>query len=197
MCQEVQSLRRHLGTLAVFPQHLTKHEENFSHLTSEVQAMRQQQKEILSDISSERNRTSHMRRAESSAREQELKTLSFQLNSTKAEFVQLVETTNRTLNKKLQQEINAREHELDKEITAREHELDMFSFRLNNTQEDFYQLNVATSRELNDTWSERLGSLETKTNSRLQSQEEKVKQLRDQQMQANASISALKKVSLF
>ena len=165
MCQQVQSLQRHLGTVDVFPQHLTKHEENFSHLASEVQAMRQQQKEILSDISNERNRTSHLRRAETSAREQELNTLSFQLNSTKADFVQLVEITNRTINKMLQQEINTREHELD-----------MLSFRLNNTKEDFYKLNVATSRELKDIWSERLGSLETKTNSRLQSQEKEVKQ---------------------
>ena len=174
-----------------------KHEENFSHLASEVQAMRQQQEEIHSDIASERNRTSHMRRAETSAREQELKTLSFQLNSTKAESVQLVETMNRTLNKKLQQEVNARQHELDKEINAIEHELDMLSFRLNNTKEDFYKLNVATSRELNVTWSERLGSLETKTNSQLQSQEKIVSQLRGQQKQADASISVLKKVSLF
>ena len=177
MCQEVQSLRQHLGTLAAFPQHLRKHEENFSHLASEVQAMRQQlvtlatfpqvlmkQKEILSDISSELNRTSHMLRAETNTREHELNMLRFQLNSTKADFVQLVETTNKTLSKKLKQEINTREHELY-----------MLSFRLNNTKEDFYKLNVATSRELNDTWSERLGSLETKTSSRLQSQEKKGK----------------------
>ena len=146
MCQEVQSLRRHLGILAVFPQHLMKHEENVSHLASEVQAMRQQQKEFISDISSERNRTSHMRRAETSAREQELNTLSFQLNSTKAEFIQLVETTNRTLNKKR---------------------------------------------------NERLTSLETKIISRLRNQGRKVKELQEQQKQADASISALKKVSLF
>ena len=138
MCPEVLSLQQHLEALM-------------------------KQKEILSDISSELNRTSHMLRAETNAREQELKMLSFQLNSTKEQFVQLVEATNRTLNKKLQQEINTRENELY-----------MLSFRLNNTKEEFYKLNVATSRGLNDTWSRRLGSLETKTISRMQKQEKKV-----------------------
>ena len=133
MCQELQSLRQHIGTLAVFPQHLMKHEENFSHLTNEVQAMRQElatlatfpqvlmkHKEILSDISSELNRTSHTLRAETNAREQELDMLSFQLNSTKADFVQLVETTNRTLNKKRKERLASLETKISSRLKSQE-----------------------------------------------------------------------------
>ena len=124
MCQEVQSQRQHLVTLAVFPKNLIKLEKDFSHLATEVQAMRQQlvtlatfpqvfskQKEILFKL----NRTSQMLRAETNAREQELDMLSFQLNSTKADFVQLVENTNRALNKKR----NERLASLETNVTAR------------------------------------------------------------------------------
>ena len=226
-----------------FPQHPMKHEKNFSLFASEIKAIQQQQKEILSFISSELNRTSHMLRAETNTREQGLGMLSFQLNSTRADFVQLVESTNRTLNKKLQKEINrsrglndtwserfdsletktisglqsqgkkveeenlmlsllSRElnrtsHMLRAETNAREQELNTLSFQLNSTKADFVQLVETTNRTLNKKRKERLASLETEIISRLQSQEKKFNQLQDQQMQANASISALKEVSLF
>ena len=85
------------------------------------------------------------------------------------------------------------------ETNTREQELDMLSFQLNSTKADFVQLVKTTNRTLNKKRKEQLASLETKINSRLKSQEEKVNQLQDQQVNApaNANISALKEVSLF